>query len=132
MKLPRIFVSLGALAIVSGALLAAPTPARANDCAMPFGGIASASPINGLFVATTAAHWATTVSAHAWVTSLAMHEDHHELGETSRGTPALGLRTKAQAAGAITTTTATMTATAATPPCPILLLACWYSPASRR
>jgi len=80
MKLPRIFVSLGSLAIVSGAFLAAPTAARANDFAIPFGGIASASPISGLFVATTAAHWATTVSTHAWVTSLAMHEDHHELG----------------------------------------------------
>src|SRR5258705_655817 len=78
MKLPRLLTSLGALVIVSGALAAAPS-ARANDFVVPFGAKMTA-PVNGLFVATTAAHWATTISAHALVTALAMHEDHHDLG----------------------------------------------------
>jgi len=78
MKLPRMVTSLGARVIVSTALAATPY-ARANDFAMPFGAQMSA-PVSGLFVATTAAHWATTISAHALVTALAMHEDHHDLG----------------------------------------------------
>lgn len=80
MKPPRMFTSLGALVIVSGALAAAPTRARANDFAMPFGAQVSAPSMSELFVSATAAHWATTISAHALVTALANREDHHDLG----------------------------------------------------
>jgi hypothetical protein len=78
MKFARISTSLGALAILSGALLAAPTCARANDFALPFGARLSSPSVSGLFV--TAAQISIITSAHALVSPLATHEDHPGLG----------------------------------------------------
>jgi hypothetical protein len=80
MKLARIPATAGAVVMISVSLIAAPPSVRANDFAIPFGARFSAPLVGGLFVAAAAANWTGATSTHAWVSSLATHEDHSELG----------------------------------------------------
>jgi hypothetical protein len=84
MKVPRASGALAAVLMMCSAFVIAPTRARANDFAIPFGGFASAPSVSLSLVGSTTAsagsYWATVAGAQALAASLRFHENHFGLG----------------------------------------------------
>jgi hypothetical protein len=70
--------------MIGGACVIAPARARANDFAMPFGGLAAAPSVGLGFVASAMASgatcWTTASSTGAQTSPLSLHENHIGLG----------------------------------------------------